>query len=620
MKPGILLVCVMADGQALELIRHACVLKSATSRPWRVLHLDTLAARYASRAVLADLEQALKLAQDEGAETVLASLSFNGAAHLVRQIVQQAQAGSLSDVLIGSRATGNLYWPGFGERLSDFAEVLGESLPGTQIHMLVSSQPRGRRPSMPTDGHSERLTAAYWRVPLLVLALCTALCAAIASLLHPINLILIYLVGVLYVALHRDLLASVVTMVGAILIFDWIFVAPRWSFKPTDPQYFFTFAIAVCVGLAVSRLALQAREAAVRATALADRAQSLSLMAQNLTRAHTPQDIARTLQQSVERGVGARAALILGDTAPPASLAQAGAAHRFELGTAGGTLGVLTVRDLPPARQTAEDLHLLQALANQAALALEKAQADERSRQAAVEAEAERVRNTLLAGISHDFRTPLTTIIGVATTLQSQAHQITPAQQDALLQNLLDQAQRLQWLTSDLLDLARLQEGAIQPVCEWCPLGELVRDALALTESAVGHVQVDLRFDEDDTVWCDSRLLTQALSNLLLNAAQHSPENGTLTVSAQLGESGWMLSVRDQGPGITPGRETEVFRKFHREQASQTTSGTGLGLAICEAVTSLHGGSVTARNDSGAVFEMRFPWPAGVAHPQDLSE
>jgi two-component system sensor histidine kinase KdpD len=343
-------------------------------------------------------------------------------------------------------------------------------------------------------------------------------------------------------------------------------------------------------------------------------------MAQNLSKAHTPEDIARTLRQSVERGVGARAELFLGDQATSVDAADAGSTRPFELETASGSLGVLLVQDLPPDRQTAEDLHLLQALANQAALALEKAQSDERSRQVAIEAEAERVRNTLLAGISHDFRTPLTTIIGAATTLQSQAQQITPQQHDALLQNLLDQARRLQSLTSDLLDLARLQEGAIRPACEWCPVGELVRDALALTESAVQQVQVEFRFDEDDNVWCDSRLLTQALSNLVLNAAQHAPKGSTITVAAQLGEAGWMLSVRDQGPGIAPGRETEVFRKFHREQDDAATSGTGLGLAICEAVASLHGGRVSARNDGGAVFEMRFPWPPGGAFPQDLNE
>lgn len=628
MTQALLLVCVMADGQALQLVRHARELRPAAGGTCRVLHLDTVSARYASQAVRQDLEQALQLARTEGAQIVHASLNMNAGGHLMAQIAQQAQGGLVSDVLLGDQATGTVYWPGFGERLSDFTEVLGTTVPQAQVHVLVAQRPQ-RGAAGPAGGWSAlrptRWSWRHWRLPLAVLLVCTALCAAIASHLHPINLILIYLVGVLYVALKRDLLASVATVLGAILIFDWIFVAPRWSLKPTDPEYFFTFAITLCVGLAVSRLAVHAREAAVAALALADRAQSLSLLAQSLSTARTPEEIGRTLLQAVERGVGARGEIRLGEAlAPDAPVHPAvpspDGVYRFGLNAADGPLGVLQIGHLPAARQTAEDLHLLQALANQAALALDRYNADQRSRQTAIQAEAERVRNTLLAGISHDFRTPLTTIIGAATTVLTQGRQITPAQHDALLHNMLDQAQRLQSLTSDLLDLARLQEGAVQPDCEWCPVGELVRDALAMTRGAIGALHVELQTTEDDIVWCDARLVTQAMANLMLNAAQHSPAQGTITVAVKPGPDDWTLSVRDQGRGLPPGQETEVFRKFYRDPAAGASVGTGLGLAICDVVARLHGGRITARSDGGAVFEMRFPWPATEPRPLDLPE
>lgn len=483
-------------------------------------------------------------------------------------------------------------------------------------------------PGTPTRREAQRMTRGswrYWSLPLAALIACTALCFVIAGYLHPINLILIYLVGVLYVALVRDLAASVATVMGAILIFDWIFVAPRWSLKPADPEYFFTFAVTLIVGLAVSRLAVRARATAVEALALANRAQSLSQMAQSLSGARTPVEIEKTLLQAVERGVGARGRVVF-DEDPPMSIplrppfpAPEGV-FRFGLRTADGPLGVLEVDHLPAECQTVDDLHLLQALSNQAAIALERYNADLRSNEAAIEAETERVRNTLLASISHDFRTPLTAIIGAATTVLTQGHQITHAQHDALLHNMLDQAQRLQSLTSDLLDLARLQDDTVRTDCEWCPVDELVRDALALADGGRSTCQVDVQVAEDDIVWCDPRLITQALTNLLVNAVQHSPPQGLIVVSAHLGLDDWTLTVRDQGRGLIPGHESEVFRKFHRETPAGSTAGTGLGLAICDVVARLHGGRITARNEGGAVFEMCIPWPANEPRPLEIPE
>ncbi|UJW83407.1 ATP-binding protein [Hydrogenophaga sp. SL48] len=631
MKAALLLVCVMADGQALQLVRHACRLRQAAGDPWRVLHLDTVSARSASQAVKQDLEQALKLASAEGAQIVHSSLQISASGDLLEQIAQQAKRGAVSHVLMGDQATGTVYWPGFGERLSDFTEMLGNRVPDAQVHVLVARRPSrlpSGRPGL--NGGLDALRSArgswwYWRLPLAVLLTCTALSAVISSQLHPINLILIYLVGVVYVALKRDLVASVATVLGAILIFDWIFVMPRWSLKPTDPDYFFTFAITLCVGLAVSRLAVRAREAAVGALALADRAQSLGLLAQSLSSARTSEEIVRTLLDEIERGVGAQGQIQLGEALPPDAPVHTVApspdgVYRFGLNGADGPLGVLQVAHLPLARQTTEDLHLLQALSNQAALALDRCNADLRSRQAAIDAEAERVRNTLLAGISHDFRTPLTAIIGAATTVLTQGRQITADQHDALLHHMLDQAQRLQSLTSDLLDLARLQDGAVRLECEWCPVGELVRDALAMTRAALGTRRVDLQAREDDVVWCDARLITQAMSNLLLNAAQHSPADSAIALAVAVGPDTWALSVRDQGPGLVPGQEVEVFRKFYRDGATRAAAGTGLGLAICEVVARLHGGGITARSDGGAVFEMWFPCPVAEPLPLELPE
>lgn len=610
-----LLVCVMADGQAGQLVDHALHVYARDGKPMRVLNLDTVSAGLASADMKNDLDRALKRAQASGAEIVRQSLALDTAHQLISTVVHQAHAMRARHVLLGNQALGRRYWANFGERISDFAEVMAASLPHAEIDILVapSRSPRFRVPG-PSVGSRLRtwLSPARWGLPVAVVGLCTLLSAVVAPRLHPINLLLLFLVGVLYVALKRGLLESVFTVVLSVLVYDWIFVEPRWSFKPTDPEYFFTFAIMLGVGLAAGRLAARSRDASVQALAQANRAQALSLLAQNIAKARSPVDIAEVVAVAVERTLSARCEL--GEA--PAAVPPGG--RVFELMAGGESQGQLVVWDLPPEHSGAEDLHLLQAFADQAAVAIERYRHERRSAEVAIEAETERVRNTLLAGISHDFRTPLTTIIGAASAVIVQGAHITVDQRNELARRVLEQAERLQALTSDLLDLARLQDGAVKLQCEWCPAGELLRESAAMVAGALGGRELVADVTDSDVVWCDARLVSQAATNLLLNAAQHSPPGSRVFVQVRVssGER-WTLTVRDEGPGLTPGSELTVFRKFHRDTDATVSQGTGLGLAICEVVARLHGGGISARNEGGAVFEMWFPHPAHASLPGD---
>lgn len=337
----------------------------------------------------------------------------------------------------------------------------------------------------------------------LAVLMSTGLCELIAGALHPINLILIYLAAMVVMALRHGQRAAVLTLLTSVLVFDWLFVAPRWSLKPTDPQYFFTFAVALVVGLVVSHLTTQARKAAI-----------------------------------------------------------------------------------------------------------ERLRALEAARNVELKAEAERVRNTLLAGISHDFRTPLTTIMGAASSLRGQEGHITPAQRDQLLVHIVDQAQRLQTLSSNLLAWTRLNDGAVTIEPEWCPAGELVREAL---EQIAGTLPPDLcrlQLNENDLLWCDPRLMTQALANLLANAAQHGASDLPVDVRVEVTDDAWSLSVQDHGPGLDPQELPDIFRRFFRGDRAHRTAGSGLGLAICDAVVRLHGGRIQGANQEGAVFTITIPVPA----------
>lgn len=442
-----------------------------------------------------------------------------------------------------------------------------------------------------------------WRragLVLLVLSVSSIVCALLAPHLDTTNLALVYLAGVVYIALRLGRRAAVATVLGGIFVFDLIYVEPRWSLHPIDPQFFFTFAVMLVVGWIVAHLAGQAGLQTQAAEARARRAAALSRMAARLAPARSDAAVSEALSSSVHEALGV--------------------SLRLRPTPEGGKLDVE-----PPPLASADDRELLAAMVNQASVALERAHLEQRSARAALEVETERVRNTLLAGLSHDFRTPLTTIIGSVTSLLDQGHAIGEDGRRVLLAGVLGEARRLQALTSDLLDLTRMAEGAVRPVAEWCPADELIDEARAALGNRLDQHRLDVRVADDAVVWCDPRLIGQALVNLLDNAARHTPPGGRIGVAIGVSGARWQLVVHDDGPGLPPGQEQQIFRKFHRGDAGADGAGdggTGLGLAICAVVAQLHGGTIRARNEAGACLEMDLPQPENPGpgdEPEDVA-
>ncbi|QTN26215.1 DUF4118 domain-containing protein [Rhodoferax sp. AJA081-3] len=500
-----------------------------------------------------------------------------------------------------------------------------------------------------------------WVYALLVVLMCTGLCALMTPYFDLANLIMVYLAGVVYTALRFGQSASVVAVLSSLFLFDLIFVPPRWSLNPTNTQHVFTLIVMLLVGLLISRLVAQARTQALVADERSRREQALNELARELAVARTPDAIAVGLTKAVRSTFGASGVLLLpdesgrlrdtegfcrgllGDTSNRLARGGVGAElheaqktfDRGEITGAGlhnasqpralyvplrgaaGSLGVLAIHPGQSGLHNPQEHDLLKAIANQAALALERSIFEHKSANAVVEVETERLRSTLLSGISHDFRTPLTTIVGAATSLQQQDKLLDTSRRSALTQSILDEARRMHALVSDLLDLTRLEDGGVQPAYEWCPADELVEEARkALATRLKTHILL-IQVPPDAVVWCDPRLLVQVLTNLLDNALRYTPPGSTIVVAVDVMKEYWRLTVSDNGPGLPVGHERDVFKKFYRGRPEPAGAGTGLGLAISAAAVRLHHGTIEGVTRDGASFEIRLPQPERHAPPMD---
>ncbi|WP_418320835.1 ATP-binding protein [Piscinibacter sakaiensis] len=632
-----LLLAVLADDEAPRLVEAAFRLHQTLGGSWSVVGLDTLETESRAARHRACLLDALTEAERRGARVSRISTGSHAPSAAVEALIHRARSAQATMLVIGRSRLAGSNWTGNRTRLSDFTDMLSQSLPEVTLHVVALPG----EATVPVQRRWQPRLPGGWITVLATLSACTALAAWLETQLHPDGLITIYLAGIVFIASRSSKAATLTAAAAAIALYDLLFVAPRWSLKPADPEDYLAFALMLATGWLVSHLGAGMRDHARMAEARARRAQAQSELALGLVGAGGADAVGAALADALQSSLQVRACMLVAADReaqrvgirheempePDPTLAatvlasgrDAGAGTEIEPGAplrylplrvGDEALGVLALQPLPAGRDSLEDWHLVRALANQAALGLDRARTEQRRVQAAIETERERLRNTLLAGLSHDFRTPLTTIVGSATTLLEQGGAIDEQHRRALLESLLQQARRLNVMTSNLLDMTRLQEGAIALAPEWCPADELLAEAEAAVRPILGRRRLDLHADPEALVWCDPRLIGQLLVNLLDNAVRHTGERGHIQMAVDVGDGRCTLTVRDDGPGIPPGEEQRIFRKFHRAGDGRDGASRGLGLAICAAVAELHGATISARNDGGARFEILLPQPA----------
>ncbi|MFM0346830.1 DUF4118 domain-containing protein [Paraburkholderia sp. NPDC080076] len=662
-----LLVCVGPGPEAPMLVRAAARLAASLKADWIAVYVETPALQRLPDARRERTLNALKLAAELGAET--ATLA---AADAAVALIGYAQARNVSKLVAGASArTGVKRWlrRPLGERIAEKTADLDLTLirassdrDGGEHRHLLNTTANAWREAL-SAARERRSPPRAYGFALLICAAITLLSSQLIDHIDLTNLVMLYLLGVIFAAVRLGRGPGVVLSFMSVAAFDFFFVPPRMSLSVSDTQYLLTFLGMLLTSLVISHLTSSLRREASVARRREQRTGAMYAMARELAAALTTEQIVGIGSRHVSEVFGARVAILLPDSVdqvkqkiedPDAAITLEGemldsdvgqwvydqqkpAGHGTDTLPAAAALylplkapmrtrGVLAVvmrdegeLDVP------EQQRMLDAFAAQIALALERVHYVDIARDALVNMESERLRNSLLSAISHDLRTPLTTIVGFSSML-AQAPEAQPNSE--LVEAIHEEALRMTGIVTNLLDMARLQAGSLQLNQQWTLLEETVGAALRACKRVLANHPVQVKLPADlPLLHLDAVLMERLFSNLFENAAKYTAPATPLTIGAQRldadGKSFVRVTVDDSGPGLPAGMEARVFEKFTRGEKESAKPGIGLGLAICRAIVEAHGGTIGALNRvsaDGRVEGARFWFTLPVETPPDAPD
>ena len=631
-----LLVCVGPSPTTARVIRTAKRMALALDAPWTAVCVETPgeAMRGAAKEQIAEN---FRLAEQLGAETVTIS-----GEHVAATILEYARSRNVTKICIGK--TSQPLW-----RRLIVGTVVDAIIDGSgpiDVYVIHGEEEQGKAANSPATSDPPD-----WLGYLGALSMIAATGGVAAGLKRlqladaEANTVMLFLAAVACVAYWFGTGPAILGSVAAVLVFDFFFVEPRLDFAVSDAQYVVTFAVMLAIGILISTITSRLKAQLESGKRRERRISSLQEMGKQLSSLSGEVFLVSAAGAKVAELTGGEVAIYLRQFSGPPHLAyglkgeitghplslpvaqwvidhneRAGAGTNtlpnalalfFPLTGSQQTLGALAIRaaDMPRLLEP-DERRMLEACANQLALALERDQLAIEAAEARIEAEAEQVRSALLSSVSHDLKTPLAAIAGASSSLLA-VNSIDDATRRQLLETVADEALRLNRLLENILQMSKLDAGAAAPNKEWHVLEELVGSALHRVRGELSAHPVDVRISPQlPLLLVDGLLLEQLLVNLLENAARYTSAGTPIQIVGAPEGNSLRLSITDHGPGIPAGMEERIFEKFYRANpAADAGRGSGLGLAICRAIAKTHGGNITAANrpGGGAEFVVRLP-------------
>jgi len=623
-----LVVAVSEQAGSRELVRAAKRTADALRAPWTAVHIETPHTRHFTDADNAQLAETMHLAAQLGgqvasvpAETIVAGLKMFSA---------EARA---TQIIVGKSVRSR--W--FQLRHGSVVDRLVRETPGMTVHVLPTTEAAIASKSLNTPGTWGN--ASGYALSLGLVALVTLIGNLIFAASSITNIGLLFLLPVMVAATRYGLRTGIVTGLVSSLAYNFFFIPPTHTFTIQDPQNIITVLVLLGVAVATSQLAARVREQALLAQRSAAQNSSLAGFARLLTGISRREELAQLLCAEIGRLLDVSAVLLvpsddglaLGSAWPPdvhlEMLDRAAARWAFDqnqpAGRSSDTLTasewlfqpiaangrVLAVFGLArsdartPVRS--DQLPLLLSLLDQAGLALERIALESEMTELSQIKERDRLRHALLSSVSHDLRTPLTTVLGMLREMRAAT-----AEQEDQLGAVRTEAERLHRFVSNLLDMVRIEAGTLHRTTEPLDLAEAVASAVHDLRGALQDHPIRLDVLPDlPFVLADPQLFHHCLINLIENAAKYGNPGSAIEIAAHRDPQGLTLSVMDEGPGLPAGEEARIFETFARIEGSDRKGGTGLGLAIVKGFAEAMGLTITAGNRddrAGARFSIRF--------------
>jgi two-component system, OmpR family, sensor histidine kinase KdpD len=628
-----IMVCIGANPRSIRLIRAAKRMAAGLRADWIAVYVEAPTAVKPSESDLMQLSDHMRLAESLGAEVVTLS-GYKGS----EEILNYARTRNVTKIIIGKPTH-----PRWKDKI--FGSLLDEVVRGSgDIDVYVISGDLGKaEPKLAAKPVPQKTDLKGWLLSLGIVAACTGIAALMFPYFNLVDLAMVYLLGIMIIASRTGKGPSLLAALLSVASFDFFFVPPYHTFAVSDVKYLVSFVVMFIVAYVISTLTFRIREQANAARFRERRTAALYNLSKELVHEQEVKNLCLIAEKHISEVFPSKVVILMpdekGNLNAPITAEETFALDQGELGvaqwtfdhrqqaglgtdtvpgakalylplvTSSRTVGVLGI--LPgssPGTFGPEQMHILESFANQTAIAIERALLTEEAQNALLKAETETLRNTLLSSVSHDLRTPLAAITGAASTLLQPDISLDKHSKKELVKTIYEEAGHLNEVIRNVLDMTRLESGAIVVKKEWQSIEEIIGVVLNRFSEKLNDHPLSINLSPDlPLVPFDALLVEQVLMNLLDNAIKYSPKETPLDLSAMLKSDSLLVELADRGPGIPQGEEKRIFEKFVR--GSTARGGIGLGLTICQTIITAHGGDIWAENrpSGGAVFRFTIP-------------